>query len=133
MGRDIEGVGPAFSERLWAAGVKTHVQLLRRGATRAGRATLAEATGIDGRTILDWVSRADLMRVKGIGSEFADLLEAAGVGSTSELSRRDAKKLAATIEEVVTTRPGLVRRAPSTRVVARWIEESKRLPRIVEP
>ena len=76
---DIEGIGPAWAEKLEAAGLRTTDDLLRAGATSKGREDLAAATGISGKLILRWVNRADLSRIKGVGEQYADLLEAAGV------------------------------------------------------
>jgi len=129
---DIEGVGPVFGEKLRAAGIDTTDELLEKGASRSGRDAVAEATGITGTLILEWVNHVDLMRVKGVGSEFSDLLEAAGVDSPAELARRNAANLAATFQEVVAARPGIVRRVPSETEIADWIAQSKDLPKIVE-
>jgi predicted flap endonuclease-1-like 5' DNA nuclease len=129
---DIEGIGPVYGEKLRAAGVDTTDELLEKGAGRAGRAALAEATGIDDGKILEWVNHADLMRIKGVGSEYSDLLEAAGVDSPAELAHRNPANLAATFEEVVAARPGIVRRVPAEKEIVDWIEQSKKLPKVVE-
>ena len=78
---EVEGIGPAYAERLAAAGVKTTDDLLEAGASAGGRDKLEAASGISGKLILEWVNHVDLMRLKGVGSEYADLLEAAGVDS----------------------------------------------------
>jgi len=129
---NIEGIGPAFGERLRATGIDTTDELLEKGASRTGRAAIAEATGIGGGRILAWVDHVDLMRVEGVGPEYSDLLVAAGVGSPAELAQRNAAHLATTLQEVVAARPGIVRRVPSRSEVAGWIERAKSLPRIVE-
>lgn len=82
---DIEGIGPGYRERLMKAGIRTTRQLLERAGSKRGRVALAEETGIEEKRILTWVNHADLMRVKGIGKQFAELLEAAGVDSVKEL------------------------------------------------
>ena len=128
---EVEGIGPAFAEKLVAAGVKTTDDLLATGASAAGRDKLAEATGISGKLILEWVNHCDLMRLKGVGSEYSDLLEAAGVDSPAELARRNAANLASTIAEVVAARPNIVRRAPSEAVIQGWIDEAKTLDKLV--
>ena len=84
---EIEGIGPAYGAKLTAAGVTTTEQLLERGASRKGRTELAGTTGITDTLILEWVNHADLMRIKGVGSEYSDLLEAAGVDSPAEIGR----------------------------------------------
>ena len=129
---EIEGVGPAFGEKLEAAGIATTDDMLAKGGSRAGRITLAETTGIDAAKILEWVNHVDLMRIKGVGSEYSDLLEAAGVDSPPELAHRNAANLAVTFQEVVAARPGIVRRVPSESEVEGWIEQAKGLPKVVE-
>ena len=128
---EVEGIGPAYAERLAAAGVGTTDELLDAGATAAGRDRLAETTGISGKLILEWVNHVDLMRIRGVGSEYADLLEAAGVDSPAELARRNAANLAGTIQEVVAARPGIVRRTPSEDTVAGWIAEAADLGKVI--
>jgi predicted flap endonuclease-1-like 5' DNA nuclease len=128
---EVEGIGAAFAEKLVAAGVKTTDDLLSTGATSAGRDKLADATGISGKLILEWVNHCDLMRLKGVGSEYSDLLEAAGVDSPAELAQRNAANLANTIAEVVAARPGIVRRAPTEAIIQGWIDEAKSLDKIV--
>ena len=129
---EIEGIGPEHASKLTDAGVATTAALLERGAQSSGRAALAAATGIDAALILEWVNHADLMRIRGVGSEYSDLLEAAGVDSPPELARRNATNLANTFQEVVAARPGIVRRIPTEAEVVDWIEQAKALPRVVE-
>ena len=107
-------------------------ELLQWGANKAGRQSLEDTTGISGKLILEWVNHVDLMRIKGVGSEYSDLLEAAGVDSPSELANRNAANLAITFQEVVAARPSIVRRIPSEAEIAGWIAESKDLPKVVE-
>jgi predicted flap endonuclease-1-like 5' DNA nuclease len=128
---DVEGIGPAYGKKLSDAGVKTTEKLLERGANPKGRHDLAEATGITEPMILAWVNRCDLGRVHGIGSEYADLLEAAGVDSPPELAQRAPANLVATLERV-NTQKKLVRRLPTETEVQRWISEARTLPRMVE-
>lgn len=127
---EIEGIGPAYAAKLADAGVGTLEKLLEIGATAGGRKDLADWTGITVNMILEWVNRADLARVKGIGSEFADLLEAAGVDSVPELAQRNAANLAAKLAEINDAK-NLVRRVPSESEVAGWIEQAKGLPALV--
>jgi len=128
---DVEGIGPAFARKLEAAGVGTTDALLARGATPSGRTALASETSISGDEILRWVNHADLMRITGVGSEYADLLEAAGVDSPAELAQRNAANLATTFQEVDAARPNTVRRIPSQDTVASWIDEAGKLAKIV--
>jgi predicted flap endonuclease-1-like 5' DNA nuclease len=128
---DVEGIGPAFAEKLIAAGVTTTDSLLERGATDAGRSRLGSATGISEKLLLEWVNHADLMRLDGVGSEYADLLEAAGVDSCAELARRNAANLAQTFQELDAARPNTIRRIPSEETVRGWIEQADRLAKVV--
>lgn len=124
---EIEGVGPAYAEKLRAAGVYTVESLLEKGANRKGRDELAQATGFDQSVILKWVNMADLFRVKGIGSEYSELLEKAGVDTVKELRNRNAENLQAKMEEVNSNGRALVRKLPTTKMVAGWIEAAKKL------
>lgn len=127
---EVEGIGPAYAEKLRAAGVATTEGLLERGAGRGGRQGLAEATGISDALILRWVNQADLFRISGVGEQYAELLEAAGVDSVPELAQRNAASLQAKLAEANEGR-NLVRQVPVESQVARWIEEAKALPRVV--
>lgn len=129
---EVEGIGSTYGAKLEAAGVRSTDDLLERGAKPSGRTALEEATGIGHALILEWVNHVDLMRINGVGSEYSDLLEAAGVDSPAELAQRNAGNLATTIQEVVAARPSIVRRAPSQAEIQGWIDQSKGLKRIVE-
>lgn len=126
----IEGIGPAYAEKLRAIGIGTTEALLRAGATPQGRAELAEKTGIRPELILAWVNRADLMRVKGVGEEYSDLLEAAGVDTVVELARRNPDNLYERLVQVNEEKK-LVRRLPTREMVAAWVEFAKTLDRVV--
>ena len=128
---DIEGIGPVYAEKLAAAGVKTTDALLERGATSKGREELETATGIGHALILKWVNRADLYRIKGIGSEYSDLLEVAGVDTVPELAQRNAANLTETLAEANAAR-NLVRRLPTLEEVTDWVAQAKQLPRVVQ-
>jgi predicted flap endonuclease-1-like 5' DNA nuclease len=128
---DVEGIGPTFAEKLTAAGVGTTDALLDRGATAAGRDKLSEETGISERMLLEWVNHADLMRISGVGSEYADLLEAAGVDSCAELAQRNAANLAQTFQELDAARPNWIRQVPGEATVAGWIEQASQLAKVV--
>lgn len=129
---DVEGIGPVFAEKLVAAGCRTTDDLLAQGGSRAGRERLAAATGLTTSQILEWVNRADLYRIRGVGSEYSDLLEQAGVDTVVELGHRFAANLVAAFERSMAKRPSTVRRVPSESEVADWIEQAKALPRMVE-
>ena len=129
---EVEGIGPIEAEKLSLAGIATAEALLEAGAKRGGRSAIEKATGISEALILKWVNRIDLMRIKGVGSEFSDLLEMAGVDSPAELANRNAANLATTFQEVVAARPGTVRRIPSETEVGGWIAEAKGMAKVVE-
>jgi predicted flap endonuclease-1-like 5' DNA nuclease len=111
--------------------VSTTAELLAKGATAGGRAALESATGIAHTLILEWVNHVDLMRLDGVGSEYSDLLEAAGVDSPAELAQRNAANLAQTFLELNAAR-ATVRNVPSEAVITGWIAQAKNLPKIVE-
>jgi predicted flap endonuclease-1-like 5' DNA nuclease len=127
---DIEGIGPAYAAKLAEAGLKTTDDLLAAGATPSGRASIAAQTGIADALILEWVNHADLYRVSGVGSEYADLLEEAGVDTVVELGHRNPANLVARLLEV-NEQKHLVRSLPSETQVAGWIEQAKGLERAV--
>lgn len=127
---EIEGIGPVFAEKLESAGVMSIEQLLNDGATPAGRKQIAASSGIADAKILEWVNHADLMRIKGVGSEYSDLLEAAGVDTVVELATRNPDNLHAKMLEV-NAEKNLVRRPPSLPETQRWVAEAKTLDRVV--
>ncbi len=127
---DIEGIGPAYAEKLKEAGVATTDSLLEKGATPKGRAALEEATGISHKLVLKWVNMADLYRIKGVGSEYSELLEVAGVDTVPELAQRNAANLHAKMAEV-NGEKNLVRELPTLHAVESWVAQAKELPRVV--
>ncbi|MDX2065769.1 MAG: DUF4332 domain-containing protein [Fimbriimonadaceae bacterium] len=127
---EIEGVGPAYAEKLAEAGATTVEKLLELGGAKKGREALAEQTGISEKLILTWVNHADLMRIDGIGPQFSELLEAAGVDSVAELAQRRADNLAAKLAEVNESK-NLVNRVPSETEVQKFIDQAKDLPKAV--
>lgn len=127
---DIEGIGKVMGDKLIAAGVNKTSDLLDRGASAKGRTELAAATGLSKEQILKWVNMADLMRVKGVGEEYSELLEAAGVDTVKELRNRKAENLTEKMAEVNESRK-LVRRAPNLSEVTRWVEFAKTLDPMV--
>ena len=127
---EIEGIGPAYAEKLRAAERPVDRRAAREGRHPRGPRALVEETGIDAVRMLRWVNHADLMRVAGIGPEFAELLEAAGVDSVPELAQRNVDNLVTALAETNEAR-SLVRRVPSAAEVTDWIEQAKALPRLV--
>ncbi len=128
--RKIEGIGKVYAEKLKEAGINTVEALLEAASSDKARKELAERIGVSPKLILDWANRADLMRIKGVGEEFSDLLEAAGVDTVVELARRNAENLYQKLVEINAEKK-LVRRLPTRKQVADWIEQAKELPRIL--
>ena len=123
---EIEGIGPAYKEKLNGAGINTTDDLLDAGGDKKGRADLAEKTGVSESQILKWTNMADLMRISGVGEEFSELLEAAGVDTVKELRNRNAENLAAKMAEVNEEKK-LTRAVPSASQVEKWVEQAKTL------
>ena len=127
---EIEGIGEVFAQKLSEAGVATVERLLSEGASPKGRAALAEKTGISGTLLLKWINRADLFRVKGVGTQYSDLLEAAGVDTVVELAHRKPENLLAKLVEVNDAKK-LVTALPTLEHAQAWIEHAKTLPRVL--
>ena len=128
---DIQGVGPVYAEKLVAAGVETVDQLLERGKTPKGRKELEETTGINGKLILTWVNHADLFRIKGVGPQFSELLEASGVDTVKEFQHRVAANLVAKMTEV-NEEKHLTKVVPTEKMVQKMIDQAKVLPPVVK-
>jgi predicted flap endonuclease-1-like 5' DNA nuclease len=128
--KEIEGVGPEFANKLADAGITTTEQLLATAGGASGRKQLAAKTGLSEGRLLEWANRADLMRLKGIGSEFSDLLEGAGVDTVAELANRSPANLAAKLAEVNESKH-LTRRVPTESQVQEWVSEAKKLTPMV--
>jgi predicted flap endonuclease-1-like 5' DNA nuclease len=123
----IEGVGPKFAAMLAKASIRNTKQLLDRAATRKGRKELAQITGVDEQLILKWANMSDLMRIKGVGEEFSELLEIAGVDTVKELGKRRPDNLRQAMVDANTKRK-LVRQLPSVGQCERWVKQAKELP-----
>ncbi len=126
----IEGIGPALEAKLQAAGLNSIEGLLKVCCTAGGRKDISAKTSIEEKKLLRFANHADLMRVKGIGGEYSELLEASGVDSCSELKMRRPDNLTAKMEEVNAAKK-LVRQVPSLKVVQGWVEQAKALPKVV--
>lgn len=126
----IEGIGPVYGQKLREVGVATTEALLEAGASPTGRKELAEKSDISGKLILEWVNLADLFRIKGIGEEYSDLLEEAGVDTVPELAQRNPENLYVKLQEINAEKE-LVRRLPAASQVSDWVAQAKALPRVV--
>ncbi|MBR6138570.1 MAG: DUF4332 domain-containing protein [Prevotella sp.] len=128
---DVEGIGPVYAEKLVAAGIDNTEKLLEKCSKPAGRKALEEETGISGKLILTWTNHCDLMRIDGIGPQFSELLEAAGVDTVKELKHRKPENLQPKLEEVNAEKK-LVRRVPALKEVEKMIAQAAELPAVME-
>jgi predicted flap endonuclease-1-like 5' DNA nuclease len=127
----IEGIGDVFAQKLKETGVSTLEGFLEACRTKAMRVKLADGAGLSEKLVLKWANHADLVRIKGIGGQYAELLEAAGVDTVPELAQRKADHLTAKMAEV-NDKKKLVRKLPVQKQVASWIAQAAALPRILQ-
>lgn len=127
---EIEGIGDTYQAKLEAEDISTVEKLLDHCCEKKARKELAEKTGISEKLILNWVNRADLSRIKGISTQYADLLECAGVDTVPELAQRKAENLHAKMQEINSEKK-LVRQVPGLSQVEDWTAQAKQLPRKV--
>ncbi len=127
---EIEGIGPAKKEALAKAGITTTDDLLKACCAKPGRKSTAESTGLSEAELLKFTNMADLMRIKGVGEEYSELLEAAGVDTVKELRNRRADNLTAKMTEVNEAKK-LVRSLPSEKTVQGWVDQAKTLDPLV--
>lgn len=127
----IEGIGPAYAARLRKAGVRSTTTLLAKGATPQSRKEIAEKTGLGESLILRWVNHADLFRIKGVGGQYAELLEAAGVDTVVELAQRNAGNLHQTLI-AANEEQQRVRKLPTLKESEAWVKQAKRLTRTIK-
>ena len=126
----IEGIGPANAKNLANAGIRGVATLLKKGADPKGRNAIAQESGLSSSLILKWVNMADLFRVKGVSTQYAELLEAAGVDTVKELAQRNAENLHKAMVETNAAKK-LVRQTPGLANVQSWVQQAKSLPRTV--
>lgn len=127
---EVEGIGKVYAGKLKTLGITKTDDLLIEGATPAGRKKIADVSGISSKLILEWVNMVDLFRVKGVGEEYADLLEEAGVDTVPELAQRNPENLYQQLLKT-NTEKNLVRRSPGLSEVKSWVAQAKKLPRVV--
>jgi predicted flap endonuclease-1-like 5' DNA nuclease len=128
---DVEGIGPATGDQLRTAGIKDTDGLLAACKTAKDRKAVADASGMTEKQILKFANMVDLYRINGVGSEFAELLEAAGVDTVPELATRNAANLTKAMADVNASK-ALTRRVPTEAEVTKWVAEAKTLPRVIE-
>ena len=129
--KQIEGIGPSYAEKLENCEIKTTDALLKKGATTAGRKDIAEKSGINEKVILKWVNMCYLFRVKGIGQEYSELLEASGVDTVPELAQRNPENLQQAMA-TLNDEKKLVRKVPVASVVESWVSHAKELPKVIK-
>ncbi|KAA3637349.1 MAG: DUF4332 domain-containing protein [Calditrichaeota bacterium] len=129
--KTIEGIGPSYAEKLENCEIKTTDALLEKGASTSGRKEIAEKSGINEKIILKWVNMCDLLRVKGVGEEYSELLEAAGVDTVPELAQRNPENLQQAMASLNDEKK-LVRKVPVVSVVETWVSHAKELPKIIK-
>lgn len=127
---DIEGIGPVYAEKLKKIGINKVSQLLEKGKTPKGRKEIEDATGIRHDLVLTWVNHADLFRIKGVGPQFAELLEAAGVDTVKEMQHRNAQNLEKAMKEC-NEKEHRTRRVPTEAQLQKMIDQAKELPPMV--
>ena len=127
----VEGIGPKYAKTLAKAGLSTTDGLLKAGATPKGRKDIVGKTGISKKLVLEWVNLVDLFRIKGVGEEYSDLLEEAGVDTVPELAQRKPENLHKKMTEV-NAKKKLVRQLPSEKMVKDWVAQAKKLKRVVK-
>jgi predicted flap endonuclease-1-like 5' DNA nuclease len=127
---DVEGIGVEYAKKLKAVGISTTDGLLKAGSTPKGREELASKSGVSEKLILEWVNHADLYRIKGVGSEYSDLLEEAGVDTVPELAQRKPENLLEKMVEANAAKK-LVRKLPALKQVEDWVDQAKKLPRVI--
>jgi predicted flap endonuclease-1-like 5' DNA nuclease len=126
----IEGIGEKYGTKLKMVGISTTEALLDKGRTPKGRKEIAEKSGITEILILEWVNLADLFRIKGVGEEYSDLLEEAGVDTVVELAQRNPTNLYESVV-AINNQKRLVRKLPSQAQIGNWVKQAKKLPRVV--
>ncbi len=127
----VEGIAETYAGKLAKAGISSTEALLEKGATPKGRKEISEKTRISEKLVLEWVNHVDLFRIKGVGEEYSDLLEEAGVDTVPELAQRNPENLHQKLAEV-NQRKKLVRQLPSLSQVQSWVEQAKGLPRVIQ-
>lgn len=127
----IEGIGESYEKKLKECGIGSVETLLETCKTKKGRTVLADISGISEKLVLKWTNHADLFRIKGVGGEYAELLEAAGVDTVVELSKRKPENLIAKMNEV-NEKKELVRKLPTEKQVVDWVAQAGNLPRVVQ-
>lgn len=127
---EIEGIGEAYSAKLKEAGITSLEDLLKKCCDKKGRKEIAGKSGVSEKLVLNWANRADLSRIKGVSTQYADLLECAGVDTVPELAQRNPGNLQLKMSEI-NEEKYFVRRVPTASQVQDWVAQAKKLPRVI--
>ncbi|MDX1469263.1 MAG: DUF4332 domain-containing protein [Acidimicrobiia bacterium] len=122
----VAGIDHRQATKLRKLGIRTGKGLIEKAATRRGRTELSKATGISPKDLQLWVHHADLLRVKGVGPEYAELLVSAGVDTLRDLRRRNPTALVAKIIGM-NGAERVVNRLPTESMVETWIDSAGNL------
>ena len=125
---EIEGIGPAYATKLQMAHIQTTDQLLERCGTSSGRKQVSEQTGVSEKQLLQWANMADLMRISGVGPQFSELLEVAGVDTVKELRNRNSANLAEAMKQA-NEKKRVARTSPPAGTVEKWVAQARNLDR----
>ncbi len=126
----IEGIGPAYASKLKGAGITNTQHLLDHCCDRGGRRRTSEISGVSETQLLKWANLADLMRIRGVGTQYSELLEAAGVDTVKEMRHRNAENLHAAIVATNGAKR-LTRKLPPMAMLQRWIDDSQSLAPVI--
>ncbi len=127
---EIEGIGASYAEKLKLSGITSVKKMLEAGASKKGRKELSNNSGINEKLILKWVNLCDLCRIKGVSTQYSELLESSGVDTVNELKGRNAKNLSEKMLEVNKEKK-LVRVVPGFKSIEKWVEQAKTLPAVI--
>jgi len=127
---EIEGIGDTYADQLQAIGITSIEALLENGSTRLGRVKIVEQAGVSEKRLLNWINRADLARISGVSTQYADLLEVAGVDTVVELAMRNPENLTKAMVDI-NNEKSLVRKVPALSQVQDWILQAAELPRVI--
>jgi predicted flap endonuclease-1-like 5' DNA nuclease len=120
----IEGIGAGFGKRLRADGIDTTEKLLALCATDDGVAQVCKCVDLDEGTVRNWGTMADLMRIKGLGGQWAELMWRAGVKNVQDLAAQEVEPLRARFREV-NEAENRVAELPGESRVTKFIEQAK--------
>ncbi len=125
--QEIEGIGPAYGRKLRSMGVESTldlIELFKKNNHRIDRA--AQDMRVKPEAITAWISMADLMRLPGINSQCAELLQTIGISSAIELSITNAHSIHNEMLKFNQKYP-VCPEVPSVEKITTWILSAKNL------